>query len=119
MKAIHLNKQEFLQKVANYETEPTTWRYLGDKPAIVDFYASWCGPCKMVSPILDELAQEYSEQIHIYKIDTEQEQELSAVFGIQSIPTFLFIPMNGAPQMARGAMSKVDFKRAIEEVLLK
>lgn len=118
-KTIHLTKAEFLKKVANYEVNPNEWKYLGDKPAIVDFYASWCGPCKKISPILEELAAEYNGQIYIYKIDTEKEPELAAAFGIRSIPTLLFIPQNGQPQMAQGALSKSEFKRAIEEVLLK
>lgn len=119
MKTIHLTKAEFLKKVANYEANPSEWKYLGDKPAIVDFYASWCGPCKTISPILEELAAEYDGQIYIYKIDTEKEQELASAFGIRSIPTLLFIPMNGQPQMAQGAMPKADFKKAIQDVLLK
>lgn len=119
MKTIHLTKAEFLAKVANYETSPKDWKYLGDKPAIVDFYASWCGPCKMVAPILEELAAEYGHQIYIYKVDTEQEQELSAAFGIRSIPSILFIPMNDKPQMAQGALPKATFKDAIENILLK
>nr|WP_315086470.1 thioredoxin [Bacteroides heparinolyticus] len=118
MKTIQLTKGEFLRRVADYETNPSEWKYLGDKPAIVDFYADWCGPCKMVAPILEELAAEYGDSIYIYKINTEEEPELSAAFGIRSIPSLLFIPMNEGPQMAMGAMSKADFKRAIEEVLL-
>ncbi len=118
MKTIQLTKGEFLRRVADYETNPSEWKYLGDKPAIVDFYADWCGPCKMVTPILEELAAEYGDSIYIYKINTEEEPELSAAFGIRSIPSLLFIPMNESPQMAMGAMSKADFKRAIEEVLL-
>ena len=119
MKTIHLTKQEFLTKVANYEESPAEWKYLGDKPAIVDFYASWCGPCKTIAPILDDLAEEYDGQIYIYKIDTEEEEELAAAFGIRSIPTLLFIPMEGQPQMAQGALPKATFKQAIDEVLLK
>ncbi len=119
MKTIHLTKQEFLTKVANYEESPSEWKYLGDKPAIVDFYASWCGPCKTIAPILDDLAEEYDGQIYIYKIDTEEEEELAAAFGIRSIPTLLFIPMEGQPQMAQGALPKATFKQAIDEVLLK
>lgn len=118
MKTIQLTKGEFLRRVADYETNPSEWKYLGDKPAIVDFYADWCGPCKMVAPILEELAAEYGDSIYIYKINTEEEPELLAAFGIRSIPSLLFIPMNESPQMAMGAMSKADFKRAIEEVLL-
>ena len=119
MGTIHITKAEFLTKVANYEANPNEWKYLGDKPAIVDFYASWCGPCKTIAPILEELAAEYGDDIYIYKVNTEEEQELAAAFGIRSIPTLLFIPMNENPQMAQGAMPKASFKQAIEEVLLK
>lgn len=118
MEVVHLTKEEFLKKVVDYENNPTEWKYLGDKPTIVDFYADWCGPCKMIAPILEELAAEYKDRIVIYKVNTEQEQELAAVFGIRSIPTLLFIPMQGGPQMAAGALPKNELKRAIEEVLL-
>ena len=119
MKTIELTKADFLKKVMDYETNPQEWKYLGDKPAIIDFYASWCGPCKMVAPILEELAEEYDGQIYIYKVNTEVEQELAGVFGIRSIPSILFVPMEGQPQMATGAMPKSSFKEAIEQVLLK
>ncbi len=119
MTPIHLTKAEFLSKVSNYEANPTEWKYLGDKPCIVDFYASWCGPCKTIAPILEDLAKEYAGQIYIYKVDTEAEQELAAAFGIRSIPTLLFCPMGEAPQMAQGALPKESFKQAINEVLLK
>jgi len=119
MKTIALTKADFLNKVANFEANPTEWKYLGDKPAIVDFYATWCGPCKAVAPILEELAAEYEGQIYIYKIDTDKEQELASAFGIRSIPSLLFIPMNGQPQMSMGAMPKAELKKAIEDVLLK
>ena len=118
MKPIHLTKAEFLKKVVDYEGNPTEWKYLGEKPAIIDFYASWCGPCKRVAPILDELAAEYGDKIDIYKIDTEQEQELAASFCIRSIPTLLFVPMEGKPQMVQGAIGKADFEKIIQEVLL-
>ena len=118
MKPIQLTKAEFLKKVVDYEGNPTEWKYLGEKPAIIDFYASWCGPCKRVAPILDELAAEYGDKIDIYKIDTEQEQELAAAFGIRSIPTLLFVPMEGKPQMVQGAIGKADFENIIQEVLL-
>ena len=119
MKTIELTKADFLAKVMDYEKNPDEWNYLGDKPAIIDFYASWCGPCKMVAPILDELAAEYDGQIYIYKVNTEKEQELAALFGIRSIPSILFIPMNDKPQMDMGAMPKSSFKEAIDKVLLK
>lgn len=119
MGTIHLTKADFLAKVANYETTPNEWKYLGDKPCIIDFYADWCGPCKVIAPILEELAKEYNGQIYIYKVNTEVEQELAAAFGIRSIPSLLFCPMGENPQMAQGAMPKDAFKQAIDEVLLK
>ncbi|WP_298662881.1 thioredoxin [uncultured Barnesiella sp.] len=119
MKTIELTKADFLKKVMDYETNPNEWKYLGDKPAIIDFYASWCGPCKMVAPILEELAEEYDGQIYIYKVNTEEEQELAGLFGIRSIPSILFIPMGEQPQMTTGAMPKSSFKEAIDKVLLK
>lgn len=119
MKTIHLTKADFLAKVANYETNPNEWKYLGDKPALIDFYADWCGPCKAIAPVLDELAKEYGDDIYIYKIDTEQEQELAAVFGIRSIPTLIFVPMDGQPQVAQGALPKPELKKLIDSVLLK
>jgi thioredoxin len=118
MGTIHLTKADFLTKVANYEENPTEWKYLGDKPCIIDFYADWCGPCKVVAPILEDLSKEYDGQITIYKVDTEVEQELAGAFGIRSIPSVLFCPMTGAPQMAQGAMPKNSFKNVIAEVLL-
>lgn len=119
MGTIHLTKAEFLTKVANYEANPTEWTYLGDKPCIIDFYADWCAPCKTIAPILEDLAKEYDGEIYIYKVNTEQEQELAAAFGIRSIPSILFVPMGESPQMAQGALPKDAFKKAIDEVLLK
>ena len=119
MKAIHLTKDEFLKKVVNYETSPDTWNYLGDKPAIVDFYADWCGPCKSLSPILEELAEDYDGKIYVYKINVDEQQELASVFGVQSIPTLLFIPMKGEPQISRGLVPKPTLKKAIDDFLLK
>lgn len=115
---VHLTTQEFKEKVFNYETSKE-WKYSGSLPAIVDFYADWCGPCKMVAPVLEELAREYSGQLMVYKVDTENEQELAAVFGIQSIPTILFIPKDGQPQAAMGALPKHTFEKVIKDVLLK
>lgn len=118
-KTINLTRADFLSKVANYEDSPENWVYLGDKPCIIDFYADWCGPCKVVAPILEELAAEYEGQIYIYKVDTEAEQQLAADFGIRSIPTLLFCPVGENPQMAQGALPKDAFKQAISEILLK
>ncbi|HBI81702.1 MAG TPA: thioredoxin [Bacteroidales bacterium] len=112
----HLTTETFKQKVFNYETN-NDWKFEGDKPAIIDFYADWCAPCKMVAPILEELAKEYDGKIDVYKVDTEAEQELASVFGIRSIPSLLFIPLNDQPQMAMGALPKDTFKKAFKDVL--
>ena len=117
MATVKLTTEEFKKKVFDYENA-TEWSYAGELPAIVDFYADWCGPCKMVAPILEDLSKEYDGKLIIYKVDTEAEQELSAVFGIQSIPTILFIPVNGQPMMQPGALPKNAFKQVIEEELL-
>lgn len=119
MNVMNLTKADFLNKIANYETNPTEWKFLGEHPAIIDFYATWCGPCKMLAPVLEELAKEYNGKIDIYKVNVEDEEELASVFNIRSVPSILFIPMNGAPQMAQGAMPKPSLKDAIENVLLK
>jgi len=118
MATIKLTTQDFKDKVFNYETE-TEWKYAGALPALIDFYADWCGPCKMVAPVLEELSNEYEGKIVVYKVDTEVEMELAAAFGIQSIPTFLFIPVDGDPIMQPGAFPKKVFKEIIEEHLLK
>jgi len=118
MNAIHITKDEFLKKVVNYEKNPDKWEYLGDKPCLLDFYADWCGPCQSIMPILEELAGEYKDKIYIYKINTEEEQELAGAFGVRSIPTLIFCPMNEPPQKAVGALPREGFVRGIEEVLL-
>ncbi len=118
-KTIQLTRAGFLKKVADFEKNSEEWVYLGDKPAIIDFYADWCGPCKMIAPILEQLAKEYDGQVYIYKVDTEAEQQLAAEFGIRSIPSLLFVPMGEAPQMAQGALPKDALKKAIDEILLK
>lgn len=112
----HLTKEEFLEKVFNYETKKD-WEYQGDLPCIIDFYADWCQPCKMVAPILEELSSEYEGKVHIYKVNTEQEQELAQVFGIRSIPSMLFIPSDDKPQMAVGALPKDSIITAMKDVL--
>lgn len=113
----HLTKQTFLEKVFDYENKKE-WEFSGELPCIIDFYADWCAPCKMVAPILEELAEEYKGKVNIYKVDTEAEQELAAVFGIRSIPSILFVPKNDKPQMAAGALPKESFVQAINEILL-
>lgn len=113
-----LTKQTFLKKVFNYE-ENKEWKFEGDLPCLIDFYADWCGPCKTVAPILEELSKEYKGKINIYKVDTEAEQELAGAFGIRSIPSMLFCPADGQPQMSQGALPKESMKQTIEDVLLK
>ncbi len=119
MKATNLTKAEFISKVADFENNPNEWKFLGERPAIIDFYATWCGPCKMLAPILDEIAEEYAGKIDVYKVNVDTEEELSALFGIRSVPTLLFVPMSGAPQMAQGALPKSTLKETIQNVLLK
>jgi len=111
-----LKKDAFLQKVFNYE-QNKEWKFEGELPCIIDFYADWCVPCKMVEPILQELAQEYQGKLNIYRVDTQAQQELAAAFGIQSIPSMLFVPLNDEPQMAIGALPKKTLKKIIKEVL--
>jgi thioredoxin len=111
-----LTKATFQEKVFNYE-QNKEWKYEGKLPAIIDFWAEWCGPCRMVAPVLEELSKEYEGKINIYKVNTEHEQELAAAFGIQSIPSLLFIPLDSQPQMAAGALPKDAFVKIIDEVL--
>lgn len=118
MEVIYLTKAEFLKRVYNYEDNPKSWKYEGDRPAIIDFYATWCGPCKTLSPILDNLAKEYDGKIYIYKVDVDKEKELARVFSVQSIPTLLFIPMNVQPVIAQGMRPKTELKKMIDEILL-
>lgn len=112
----NLTKATFLEKVFNFE-ENKEWKFEGKRPVLIDFYADWCGPCKALAPVLDQLSEEYEGKIDIYKIDTEAEQELAAAFAIRSIPSMLFIPMNEQPQMANGALPKQELQKLIREVL--
>lgn len=112
----HLTKETFKEKVFNFE-ENKEWKYEGSKPCLIDFYADWCGPCKMVAPVLEELQKEYGDSIVIYKVNTEEQQELAGMFGVQSIPSLLFVPQEGQPQMAMGALPKPTFEKAIADVL--
>ena len=112
----HLDLDSFKEKILDYETSKE-WNYKGKLPAIIDFYADWCGPCKTVAPILDELSEEFEGKLHVYKVNTEEERELAGVFGIQSIPSLLFVPKEGQPQMAMGALPKESFIQAFKDVL--
>jgi len=116
MKLEHLTNETFKEKVFNYESSKE-WKFEGETPAIIDFYADWCGQCKTIAPILEELKEEYGDKLDIFKVNTEEQKELSSVFGIQSIPSLLFIPKEGQPQMAMGALPKETFRQAISEVL--
>ena len=117
MATIKLTADKFKSDIFDYTTG-TEWKYKGERPAIIDFYADWCGPCKMVSPVMEQLSDEYAGKVDIYKVDTEVERELSTVFGIRSIPSILFIPMDGTPMMQPGAMPKNAFQEVIEKELL-
>jgi thioredoxin len=112
----NLTKETFLEKVFNFE-KYKEWTFEGKRPALIDFYADWCGPCKALAPVLEKLSEEYEGKIDIYKIDTEAEQELAAAFGIRSIPSMLFCPAEGEPQMANGALPKPELERIIADVL--
>jgi len=118
MPTVKLTADKFKEEVFDYSTEKE-WKFKGEVPAIIDFYADWCGPCKMVAPILEELSEDYKDDIIIYKVDTEVERELAGIFGIQSIPSILFIPLEGRPMMQAGALPKSVFKSVIDEELLK
>jgi thioredoxin len=112
----HLTKETFKEKVFNFDLNKE-WKFEGKTPCMIDFYADWCGPCKMVAPVLEELQKEYGDNIVIYKVDTEVERELASMFGVQSIPSLLFVPVEGQPQMAMGALPKSTFEKAIADVL--
>lgn len=117
MNVQEMTAEMFRQRVMDYVESPNEWRFKGERPVLIDFYATWCGPCKMMSPIVEEMAQKYAGRLDVYKVDIDQEQELAAVFGVQSIPTFLFIPADGQPQRAVGAMSRSEFGQAVATVL--
>jgi thioredoxin len=116
-KPIQLDKQAFIKLVYDYEKNKDKWIYAGDKPCVIDFYADWCGPCKMIAPYLEEIAGKYSGKLYVYKVNVDEQQELSNYFGIQSIPAVLFCPMQGKPQMVMGAHPKEDFYSAVETII--
>lgn len=118
-KVNELTTSDFKKKVMDYEKHPDEWVFEGNRPAIIDFYATWCRPCKMTAPVVEELAKDYQGKIDFYKVDIDKEQELATIFGIQSIPTFLFIPVKGQPTAQMGAMEKEDFEKIIKQVIFK
>ena len=119
MSTINLTKGGFLRKVANYLANPNGWKFLGDKPALIDFYAPWCGPCKALSPILDELAKEYEGRLDIYKVNVDNEEELASLFRVRSVPTLVFAPMKGNPHISSGAPTKAQLKKVLDDFISK
>lgn len=117
-KTIKLDKAAFLKKVVNFEKSPNVWNYLGDKPAVIDFYADWCGPCRRLAPVLDELAAEYAGKVYIYKVNVDNEKEIAEAFGITSLPTIVFVPLKGNPSAGTGFLPKETLRSAIKELLL-
>lgn len=115
--AVYLTEQTFKDQIFNYEKN-SEWKYEGTKPAVIDFYADWCAPCRELSPLLEEVAAEYGDKIILYKIDTEKEKNLSQVLGIEALPTLLFIPLTGKPQVSMGLVSKEVLKQSINQILL-
>ena len=118
MAIVNLTKGGFLRRVANYEANPTEWKFLGDKPALIDFYASWCGPCKALSPVLDDLAKEFAGKVDIYKVNVDNEKELTSLFRIRSVPTLVFVPMKGDPQVSTGALNRLQLRQALNSLLV-
>lgn len=118
IKPTHLDKESFIKLIWDYEKSPDQWVYNSTTPSVIDFYADWCKPCRMVAPIMDELADEYKGKVNIYKIDVDVQKEIAGIFGIQSIPTVFFIPVNGKPILQPGALSKQDYKKIIDENLV-
>ena len=118
-KIVHLTKAEFLKKVMDYENNVNEWKYLGDKPAIIDFYADWCGPCKRLSPILEEIAAEYDGEVIIYKVNVDNERDIATAFGIRSLPTLFFVPKQGNPSVVEGFLPKEELYKAMNATILK
>ena len=118
MATIHLTNEQFIARVGDYKSTPGCFKFLGDKPALVDFYAEWCGPCKMLAPVLEEVSDEYAGKIDVYKVNVDAEEELAMLFGLRSIPTLIFIEKDGTMHRSQGAMGKPQLKEAIEKTLL-
>lgn len=119
MNVVEINKETFLERIADVDTDPKGWKHLGDKPILVDFFATWCGPCKALSPILEEIAGEYADRIDVYKVDVDKEKELTIHFNVRTVPTLLFTkPGLQTPKLMLGVMGKEELKRHIEELLL-
>lgn len=118
-KVQYLTTSDFRKKIMDYEAHPDEWVFAGSRPAVIDFYTTWCGPCKMMAPVVESLAEKYAGKIDFYKVDIDQESELASVFGISSIPTFLFIPVKGKPSVQMGAMQKEDFEGLIDKIKIK
>ncbi|HHV40973.1 MAG: thioredoxin [Bacteroidales bacterium] len=116
---MELTKEEFIKRIYDYEKNPNEWKYAGDKPAIVDFHATWCAPCKMLAPVLDEIAKEYKDKIYVYKVDVDKQGELAAIFGVRSVPTILWIPMDDKPSISQGALQKSQMESIVKSTLLK
>ena len=116
-KPIQIDKQAFIKRVYDYEKNPKKWVYAGDKPCVIDFYADWCGPCKVIAPYLEEIAGKYNGKVYVYKVNVDEQSELATYFGIESIPAVLFCPVQGKPQMMTGARSKEDFYSAVESII--
>lgn len=118
MKATELTRNDFVKKVYDFEASPNVWKFEGDKPAIIDFYATWCGPCKMMAPILDEISEAYEGKINVYKVNVDKEADLAGLFGIRSVPSLLFAPMREAPRMVQGALPKNELGKLVDSILL-
>lgn len=117
MATINLTKGGFLRRIADIETMATDWKFLGDKPAVIDFYASWCGPCQRLLPIIETLSDEFEGKIDIYKVNVDQEEELAAAFNIRTIPTLIFIPMDGKPEREVGGKSESELRERLNNLL--